>query len=452
MRASDFVLVLPATYVVLALRAVLPLVLAPATVFSLLAGIFAVVGAPFIARGVRAIVRVRAAARLRRGRHVAWRRPRPRCSFVHLLPAARGFMVGRSSRCSCPRSSSPKRRCRTSASDSPIRSRAGARCCTTRRTSASFADFPWLLSPAAAMFLVVLGLNLLLAATDVAQVALAHRRSPARSRTIGVTIVKSERAMTHWCLRAPADAVRSRRRVDVARLRAALARWVASPLAGFVVLGSNGEAVLLDDAEADRVIAAARDAGARRRPFIVGTGRESTSRTVRAAKRAASLGADAVLVRTPGFFKPQMTADVFVRHYTAVADASPVPVLLYNFTALTGVTLLPDAVSRLASHPNIIGMKESGGDIARIADLVVIVAGRFSVLAGSAGTFLRGALRGRDRRHSRAGARRARRVRAGCSNWRARAGTTRRGRSRSSCCRWRGCSDRSTVCRESRRR
>ena len=84
-----------------------------------------------------------------------------------------------------------------------------------------------------------------------------------------------------------------------------------------------------------------------------------------------------MLVRTPGFFKSQMTNDVFVRHYTAVADASPVPVLLYNFTAVTGVNLLPAAVARLATHPNIIGMKESGGDVAQIADLVVADAGRF---------------------------------------------------------------------------
>src|SRR5204863_1026079 len=106
-----------------------------------------------------------------------------------------------------------------------------------------------------------------------------------------------------------------------------------------------------------------------------------------AAKRAADLGADAVLVRTPGFFKPQMTSDAFVRHYTAVADASPVPVLLYNFTALTGVTLLPAAVARLATHPNIIGMKESGGDVAQIADLVACAPEDFSVLAGSTATF-----------------------------------------------------------------
>ena len=79
--------------------------------------------------------------------------------------------------------------------------------------------------------------------------------------------------------------------------------------------------------------------------------------------RAAAAGVDAVLVRTPSFFKAQMTADLFVRHYTEVADASPVPVLLYNVTMFTGVTMQVEAVERLALHPNIVGMKESGSDI-----------------------------------------------------------------------------------------
>ena len=178
-----------------------------------------------------------------------------------------------------------------------------------------------------------------------------------------------------------------RDRVDTARLRAALARWSARPLTGFVVLGSNGEAPLMDDFEADQVIVAARDAVPRGRRLIVGTGRESTQAAVKASKRAAEHGADAVLVRTPAFFRTQMTTDAFVRHYTAVADASPVPVLLYNFTALTGVNLLPAAVAKLALHPNIIGMKESGGDIAQIADLVSGTPAGFNVLAGSAAIF-----------------------------------------------------------------
>ena len=176
-------------------------------------------------------------------------------------------------------------------------------------------------------------------------------------------------------------------RVDTARLCAALARWVARPLTGFVVLGSNGEAALMDDFECDQVIVAAREAVPLDRGFMVGTGRESTRGAINASKRAAEHGADAVLVRTPGFFKSQMTNEAFVRHYTAVADASPVPVLLYNFTALTGVNLLPAAVARLASHPNIIGMKESGGDVAQIMDLVSGTPDGFHVLAGSAATF-----------------------------------------------------------------
>jgi 4-hydroxy-2-oxoglutarate aldolase len=175
-------------------------------------------------------------------------------------------------------------------------------------------------------------------------------------------------------------------RLDLDRLKRSYERFVAGPLTGFVVLGSNGEAPLMDDDESDRAIAAAREVVPRGRPFIVGTGRESTRAAIAATRRAADLGADAVLVRTPGFFKSQMTADVFVRHYTAVAEASRVPVLLYNFTAVTGVNLPVAAVARLATHPNIIGMKESGGDIAQLADLVASTPVSFQVLAGSAST------------------------------------------------------------------
>jgi 4-hydroxy-2-oxoglutarate aldolase len=176
-------------------------------------------------------------------------------------------------------------------------------------------------------------------------------------------------------------------RVDTRRLSNALRKWAARPITGFVVLGSNGEAVLMDDVESDRAIAAAREAVPRDRLFIVGTGRESTQGAILASRRAAEHGADAVLVRTPGFFKSQMTTDAFVRHYTAVADESMVPVLLYNFTALTGVNLLPAPVSRLAEHPNIVGMKESGGDVGQIAELVNGTPDDFGVLAGTTATF-----------------------------------------------------------------
>jgi 4-hydroxy-2-oxoglutarate aldolase len=175
--------------------------------------------------------------------------------------------------------------------------------------------------------------------------------------------------------------------VDVPRLRAAVDRWAASPLSGIVVLGSTGEAVFLDEHESEAIVAAARERWPKDRQFVVGTGRESTAAAIRAARRAADLGADAVLVRTPGFYKAQMTAEAFVRHYTAVADASPVPVLLYNFTAVTGVNIPLAAVSTLATHGNIAGIKESGSDVAQIADFVNGSPSRFHVMAGSATTF-----------------------------------------------------------------
>ena len=172
--------------------------------------------------------------------------------------------------------------------------------------------------------------------------------------------------------------------VDAGALRRNVARWVATPLHGIVVLGSNGEAPQLEDDEADRVIGIVREGVPASKWLLAGTGRESTKATIAATKRAAALGADAALVRTPSFFKPQLTSAVFVRHYTEVADASPMPILLYNVTMFTGVSLPVDAVETLATHPNIIGMKESGSDIGQIAELVARTPDDFTVLGGSA--------------------------------------------------------------------
>ena len=184
--------------------------------------------------------------------------------------------------------------------------------------------------------------------------------------------------------------------VDERALRRNVVRWMGTPLTGLVVLGSNGEAPQLDDEEADRVIAITRENVPRGRPLIAGTGRESTKATIAATRRAAGYGVDAVLVRTPSFFKSQLTTAVFIRHYTDVADASPVPVMLYNVTMFTGVTLLPDAVETLASHPNIVGMKESGGDIAQIAEYITRTPDDFTLLAGSATTLFHALCAGCD--------------------------------------------------------
>jgi 4-hydroxy-2-oxoglutarate aldolase len=176
--------------------------------------------------------------------------------------------------------------------------------------------------------------------------------------------------------------------IDEAGLRRNVTRWMGTPLSGLVVLGSNGEGPQLDDEEADRVVGFVREGVPAGRPLIAGTGRESTRATIAATRRAAAAGVDAVLVRTPSFFRPQMTSDVFVRHYAEVADASPVPVLLYNVSMYTGVNLPPEAVERLAGHPNIVGIKESGGDIGQLAEFLGRTPDGFTVLAGSATTFV----------------------------------------------------------------
>lgn len=174
--------------------------------------------------------------------------------------------------------------------------------------------------------------------------------------------------------------------LDLGALRFNVDRWAATGLCGLVLLGTNGESALVDDDEADRVVEAARDRLPRDRELIVGTGRESTRATIAASRRAAAAGATAVLVRAPSFFKGQMDTAAFLRHYTAVADASPVPVVLYNFPQAFGVNLSIPAIVRLAEHPNIAGMKESSGDIGQIADEVSQTPDRFLVVVGSAPT------------------------------------------------------------------
>lgn len=173
--------------------------------------------------------------------------------------------------------------------------------------------------------------------------------------------------------------------VDTAAIASNAAKYVKAPLTGLVVLGSNGEQPQLDDDEADRIIAAVRAVVPADRPLLAGAARESTRATIAACRRAAAQGVTAVMVRTPSFYKNMMTSDAFVRHFTEVADASPAPVVLYNVSLYTGVTLQPDAVGTLSRHPNIVGIKESGNDMQLLADYLAASAGQdFVVLCGSA--------------------------------------------------------------------
>jgi 4-hydroxy-2-oxoglutarate aldolase len=172
--------------------------------------------------------------------------------------------------------------------------------------------------------------------------------------------------------------------VDAAAIGSNVRRWIAAGLGGIVALGTNGEAALLDEDESDRVVAAAREAVPSDRTLIAGVGREATRPTVAAARRAASLGADAVLVRPPSLYRAQILPATLEAHFTAVADACPVPVLLYNYPAFFGAQLTPSSVAALAAHPNIVGMKETSTDGAQFVDLAAVVPETFTILAGSA--------------------------------------------------------------------
>ena len=172
--------------------------------------------------------------------------------------------------------------------------------------------------------------------------------------------------------------------VDLAAIRRNVARFVEAGLGGVVALGTNGEAAMLDDDESDRVVQAAREAVPAGKTLIAGVGRESTRATIAAARRAAAAGADAVLVRTPSFYRAHIAIAALIAHYTAIADASAVPVLLYNYAGFTGVNLSPDTIARLAAHPNIVGLKETSTDGAQFADLSAAAPREFTILAGSA--------------------------------------------------------------------
>jgi 4-hydroxy-2-oxoglutarate aldolase len=174
--------------------------------------------------------------------------------------------------------------------------------------------------------------------------------------------------------------------VDYAGLAHNTRRWMRTGLRGLLALGSNGEAAFVDEDEAERIVAAVRDLVPRDRVLLVGTGRQSTRATIAATARAAKAGADAVLVLTPFYFKSQMTHDALVTHYRAVADASPVPVLLYNFTNVTAMNMSPGTVAALSAHPNIIGIKDSNGDVGQLAAIVARAPAEFAVVVGSAAT------------------------------------------------------------------
>jgi 4-hydroxy-2-oxoglutarate aldolase len=147
-------------------------------------------------------------------------------------------------------------------------------------------------------------------------------------------------------------------------------RYSKTPVAGLTVLGSTGEAIMLSDDERRNVLKAAREAAAPNKVLIAGTGIESAIETLRLTEYAAELGYDAALIRTPHFYKRVMHPANMLAFYRTVADSSALPVMLYNVPGFTGYDIPAEVAMELAEHRNIIGMKESGGDVEKIRKMV----------------------------------------------------------------------------------
>ena len=163
-----------------------------------------------------------------------------------------------------------------------------------------------------------------------------------------------------------------------------LAKWGNTGLSGIVVLGSNGEQPNVDEEEKVELWAYARKHFPKDKLVIAGTGCESTRATIRVTKKAADVGADAALIISPHYFKANMTDAALEQYYKDVADASPIPILLYNMPANTGLNMTPSLVKRLCHHPNIKGIKDSSPNIVQISEILRDVPHDFAVFAGSA--------------------------------------------------------------------
>jgi 4-hydroxy-2-oxoglutarate aldolase len=159
-------------------------------------------------------------------------------------------------------------------------------------------------------------------------------------------------------------------RVYLKKLEHNVERYSKTPVAGITVLGSTGEAIMLSDDERREVLRVAGQACAPHKVLVAGTGAESAIETLRLTEYAADLGYDAALVRTPHFYRPQMQPANLLAFYRSVADRSPIPILIYSVPVFTKYDMPPELVIELAEHPNIIGIKESGGDAAKIRQLV----------------------------------------------------------------------------------
>lgn len=171
------------------------------------------------------------------------------------------------------------------------------------------------------------------------------------------------------------------------KLKENFQKWNRTELSGYLVLGSNGEAVYLNEKEKLRVIEASRESIPSSKIMIVGTGMESTRETIRFTNQAARMGADYGLIVTPSYFKGAMTSKTLYDHFISVADSSKMGILIYNVPQYTGINMEPELVAKISEHPNIFGIKDSSGNIGQLSEIIRLSKKDFAVFSGSAPVF-----------------------------------------------------------------
>ena len=169
----------------------------------------------------------------------------------------------------------------------------------------------------------------------------------------------------------------------LAGLRSNVEKYEKYGLSGYVVLGSTGEGILMNDMEGLKAIESVRAAAAAGKIVIAGTGTDSTRPTIEFTNRASEAGAQFALIVTPFYYKAQMTAQALEAYYTEVADRSKIPVILYSVPKFTGLDLPFQSIVSLSRHPNIVGLKDSSGNVSSLGEVLKACPQDFSVLQGS---------------------------------------------------------------------
>ena len=171
------------------------------------------------------------------------------------------------------------------------------------------------------------------------------------------------------------------------KLKKNFQKWNRTGLSGYLVLGSNGEAVYLNEKEKIKVVEVSRESIPKSKTMLVGTGMESTQETILFTNQVAKMGADYALVVTPSYFKGSMKPHILYDHFISVAESSKIGILIYNVPQFTGINLEPEWVAKLSEHSNIIGIKDSSGNIGQLSEIINLSRKGFAVFVGSAPVF-----------------------------------------------------------------